>query len=635
LLRRLIVCVALLATLFAMAASSALAAPPPGWGEIDLGTLGGSYSVANDVNDAGKVVGDSATDTGQTHGFAWTQSGGMADLGTLGGTFSSAIAVNAAGQVAGYSTDDADGDVAQHAVRWSATGAIEDIGHLGGGDSTAVAINASGAVTGTSTTATGELHAFYWSGSGAPVDLGTLGGTFSTAIALNAAGQVVGYSTTAGDLTEHAFVWTPGGSMVDITPGAVNGRANGINNAGQVVGSFAPADNSDAQQGFLWQQGSPLVPIGAASTFTTANAISAGGQIVGVIPAAADPTQQRAFTRTPAGAVTELATLGGAYGAAFAVSSTGGVAGSSTIVDDAAMHAFYWASGTLLDMGTLGGSDSFAVAVNASAQVVAFSGTEGGDNHAVVWQRDTTPPVITRTITGTLGQNGWYTSNAVVTWSVTDEQTPITSPACVASTVSADTIGTTFTCSATSGGGTTTQSVTIKRDATPPAVSFAAHPASFSADQTVVIPCTASDATSGLATTCTGVNVAGSLLPLGVNTRTTSATDRAGNTRSVSTTFTITATLPNAPTPSSICQLMQKYVQDSAKYKALNPFSRLVVDVLTTLGCSWVKAITPRMNASQKASLVTSYKNTVTSLLNGGWITAAQAATLRAQVDQL
>lgn len=49
---------------------------------------------------------------------------------------------------------------------------------------------------------------------------------------------------------------------------------------------------------------------------------------------------------------------------------------------------------------------------------------------------------------------------------MTDNESAITSAPCAASTVTADTAGTTFTCTATSGGGTATQSVTIKR-ATP------------------------------------------------------------------------------------------------------------------------------------------------------------------------
>src|SRR3954469_17253816 len=55
----------------------------------DLGTLGGTYSYAYGLNNAGQVAGGSATPN-QTGGlsqtaFLWTKHTGIQDLGTLGG----------------------------------------------------------------------------------------------------------------------------------------------------------------------------------------------------------------------------------------------------------------------------------------------------------------------------------------------------------------------------------------------------------------------------------------------------------------------------------------------------------------------------------------------------------------------
>lgn len=92
---------------------------------------------------------------------------------------------------------------------------------------------------------------------------------------------------------------------------------------------------------------------------------------------------------------------------------------------------------------------------------------------------DTTPPVITPNVSGTLGTNGWYVSDVSVSWTVTDPESAITfTSGCGPTTISADTLGTTLTCTATSAGGTSSASVTIKRDATPPTITASISPAS-------------------------------------------------------------------------------------------------------------------------------------------------------------
>jgi hypothetical protein len=76
---------------------------------------------------------------------------------------------------------------------------------------------------------------------------------------------------------------------------------------------------------------------------------------------------------------------------------------------------------------------------------------------------DITTPVVHTVVNGTLGTQDWYRSDVAVSWEVSDPDSAVTFD-CPPATVTADTAGTTFTCSAVSGGGTTTVSTTVKRD---------------------------------------------------------------------------------------------------------------------------------------------------------------------------
>src|SRR5690606_31089550 len=96
---------------------------------------------------------------------------------------------------------------------------------------------------------------------------------------------------------------------------------------------------------------------------------------------------------------------------------------------------------------------------------------------------------------------------------------------CAASTVVADTAGTTFTCSATSTGGSASESITVRRDATPPQLApmLAARLLINAIDSASA---NASDALSGVAAAaCTPVLTSS----VGSRSATCTATDAAGN----------------------------------------------------------------------------------------------------------
>jgi len=83
-------------------------------------------------------------------------------------------------------------------------------------------------------------------------------------------------------------------------------------------------------------------------------------------------------------------------------------------------------------------------------------------------------------------------------------------------------------------------SATVTIDATAPTISYSSHPATYDLGQTIAITCTADDELSGLASsTCQNITGSASSFGLGLHTFNATAQDKAGNTNSASTQFTV------------------------------------------------------------------------------------------------
>lgn len=194
----------------------------------DLGDLGDD-SVATAVNNKGYVVGYSfVKGMASAHAFLWKLETGMTDLGVLDGcTHSSAEDIDDAGRIVGRSSGSA---ATLHAVMWEAGGNIKDLNAvLNIAASNATAINSKGQIAGKAGWMCCKGNAFLWDPGKELQDLGRLLNLpklvmvlphpppvpGSDAYALNDHGQVVGQSHDTRSHS-HAFFWSTETGMIDL-----------------------------------------------------------------------------------------------------------------------------------------------------------------------------------------------------------------------------------------------------------------------------------------------------------------------------------------------------------------------------------------------------------------------------------
>lgn len=166
---------------------------------------GGTYTMGQDLNDVGQMVGYGDTPQGDRAFLYNWWDGTLQDLGTIpGGTSSYALSINASSQVVGFAFGTSG---YPHGFLWDGQAMI-DLGTLGGPQSVAFGINDAGEVVGYSQVASGEFHGFVWTAESGMVDLGTLaGGTVSYAQQINPSGLTAGIALDSQG-QEHAVIWT-------------------------------------------------------------------------------------------------------------------------------------------------------------------------------------------------------------------------------------------------------------------------------------------------------------------------------------------------------------------------------------------------------------------------------------------
>lgn len=353
---------------------------PPHYTVTDLGTLGGAYSYAFGINNAGEVAGGSATSS-QSGGsaqtaFLWFR-GQMRNLGTLGGQNSAASGVNSRGETA----------VVSETAAQDPNG--EDVCTFGTHAQCAAAV---------------------WKNRKLNLLPNLLGGKNAVAININDLGQVVGYaengvldSSCLPGLTFQVtqfepVLWEPNGRprKLHLLPGDTVGFAFGINNKGETTGTSGLCSNTalppqpNGSHAVLWERDGTPINLGdlGGAGFNIAGSINNRGEVTGTSQSSQDGTVHT-FLWTRKEGMKDLGAFPGAFLTVAPCCNTINDRGEITgfaIDPNGNSRALVWIDEKPVDLNTLLPKNSpwylqAAESINDDGQIVGY-GSLNGDIHA-------------------------------------------------------------------------------------------------------------------------------------------------------------------------------------------------------------------------------------------------------------
>jgi probable HAF family extracellular repeat protein len=247
-----------------------------------------------------------------------------------------------------------------------------------GSTSSALGLNENGQVVGYSFQGEDYQTFLYVYPSGKIGDIGSLGGKLKAACAINDSGAIAGYSQDSnGNLQAFSYTEKSGIISLGTFDGGSTSEAFGINDNNQIVGDSATANV--AHRPFLYSGKLQDLGIGtseAADAFETAYGISESGIAVGRYDSGNGIFHGFQWSN---GQVKDLGTLGGSNSEALAISKrTSSLIAGDSDTGNGPTHACAWSNGNPTDLGVLSGFDkaSFARAVNRANHVVGDSDSD-------------------------------------------------------------------------------------------------------------------------------------------------------------------------------------------------------------------------------------------------------------------
>ncbi|HET7486885.1 MAG TPA: HYR domain-containing protein [Acidimicrobiales bacterium] len=306
---------------------------------------------------------------------------------------------------------------------------------------------------------------------------------------------------------------------------------------------------------------------------------------------------------TAPGPVTAEAT--GPNGAAV----TYGEATGADLVDGAVAASCSTASGSVFPLGV----------TTVTCTATDAHGNTGSATFSVT-VRDTTAPAITTPGNLVVEATSPAGASAAFAVSATDRVDGTVAPTCSATSGSTFPLGTTtVACKATdTRGNTGSASFTVTvRDTVAPTVSYAGNQGTYALDETVHITCSAADSGSGVASsTCADIVGPAWSFGVGAHTFSATATDRAGNVGTGSTTFTV------AVSSATLCSLTRQFATKAGVAQSL------------CVKLTSAQAAADRRDVSGGRAALQDYRNEVRAQA-GKAMTADQAALLDALAGTL